>query len=461
MRQITLVFPDQLFEKHPALDKTRHVVLAEEFLYFRVQPFHRQRLILLRAAMQQYRAFLESKGYTVHYIESSELPKRKSLITYLKEKGIQKIHLGEICDAWLSHDLKKCNVTFYPTPAFLSAMTEPAPLNMASFYREQRKKTGILMKKDKPIGGKYSFDTENRKKLPSTCNVPKIYRPKPNRFVEEALSYVERHFPDAVGDREAPFIYPTNFKEADQALEHFIQERLEKFGDYEDAISTKTSFVFHSVLSPLLNIGLLTPHQVIEAALNSKAPLNSLEGFIRQILGWREFMRAMYLQRGNLDRTSNFFKHTKPLPKGFWDGTTGIEPVDYTIKSLLQLGYCHHIERLMVLGNYLLLTGTDPHAVYTWFMAYFVDAYDWVMVPNVYGMSQFANGGAYTTKPYFSGSNYLLKMSDYKKGEWCAVWDELFWGFLAKHRKYFEKNVRMRMLLSYLDKKQASAKSGS
>ncbi len=180
-------------------------------------------------------------------------------------------------------------------------------------------------------------------------------------------------------------------------MEDFIQHRLPLFGTYEDAIVKGESFLFHSVLSPLLNIGLLTPEEVVQevnkAFKKNKAPLNSVEGFIRQVIGWREYVRACYVLIGNQERIGNFFKHEKALPKGFWKGKTGIEPVDATIQKVLKNGYCHHIERLMILGNFLLLMETDPKEVYRWFMANFVDAYDWVMVPNVYGMSQYADGG--------------------------------------------------------------------
>jgi deoxyribodipyrimidine photolyase-related protein len=274
--------------------------------------------------------------------------------------------------------------------------------------------------------------------------------------VKEAIDYVEKEFIGAIGEPR-PFLYPTTFAQARNALADFIQNKLRVFGDYEDAIDQKESFLFHSVLSPLLNIGLLTPQEVIEAVLSSyekdSLPLNSVEGFVRQIIGWREFVRGNYLVKGRSERTSNYFNHTGRLPNGFWDGTTGIPPVDQTIRRILKTGYCHHIERLMILGNFLLLTECEPNAVYEWFMAYFVDAYDWVMVPNIYVMSQYADEGSFTTKPYISGSNYILKMSNYSKGEWTDLWDGLFWRFLKKHRPLFEKNPRTKVLLNLLDTK--------
>jgi deoxyribodipyrimidine photolyase-related protein len=206
----------------------------------------------------------------------------------------------------------------------------------------------------------------------------------------------------------------------------------------------------------MLNVGLLTPNEVIDATLafaqNHDVPLNSLEGFIRQVLGWREFIRMVYLSKGREERTRNYWGFKRKLPRSFWMGTTGIVPLDETIHKVRETGYCHHIERLMVLGNCMLLNEFDPDDVYRWFMELFIDAYDWVMVPNVYGMSQFADGGMMATKPYISGSNYLMKMSDYPKGEWQLQWDAWFWRFMHIHRDFFLKNPRLSMLVRSFDK---------
>ena len=206
----------------------------------------------------------------------------------------------------------------------------------------------------------------------------------------------------------------------------------------------------------MLNIGLLTPKYIIERTLNfaeeNEIPLNSVEGFVRQIIGWREFMRGMYELKGNIQRTANFWKFKGKIPKSFYTGTTGILPIDQTIKKVLKTGYCHHIERLMLLGNFMLLCEFDPDEVYVWFMELFIDAYDWVMVPNIYGMSQFADGGLLATKPYISGSNYVMKMSDYTKGDWQKTWDGLFWRFMHVHRDFFKGNPRLNMLVSMFDK---------
>ena len=223
------------------------------------------------------------------------------------------------------------------------------------------------------------------------------------------------------------FIYPTDHAGASLWLDEFLETRFEKFGSYEDAMVANEHYLHHSVLTPMLNIGLLSPQQIIDSALQiserKNIPLNSLEGFIRQIMGWREFIRIVYEREGSYQRTQNFWGFERKIPKSFWLGTTGILPVDNVIQKLLQTGYSHHIERLMVMGNFMLLCEFHPDDVYHWFMEMYVDAYDWVMVPNVYGMSQFSDGGLMTTKPYISGSHYLLKMSDYPKGVWIEIWD--------------------------------------
>ena len=275
-------------------------------------------------------------------------------------------------------------------------------------------------------------------------------------FYEESRAYVDKNFSTNIGQLTANALYPTNFKASQQWFQQFLEQRFLEFGTYEDAIVAENAILNHSVLTPMLNVGLLTPANVIEQSIafakTNNIPINSLEGFVRQIIGWREFIRGIYESRGSDERTRNFWGFTKKIPTSFYDGTTGIYPIDQTIKKTLETGYCHHIERLMVLGNFMLLCEFDPDEVYRWFMELFIDSYDWVMVPNVYGMSQFADGGLMATKPYISGSNYLMKMSNYKKGEWQAIWDGLFWRFMDTHRSFFKQNPRLGMLVAMFDK---------
>lgn len=474
MTDITLVFPDQLFQDHPAIDSERETYLVEEFLFYKVQPFHKQRLVLLRAAMRSYEKDLLNKNQKTLYIPSKELNKRGDLFEILAKNKIKNIHIAEFADEWLHQDLSAAakkygwNVIFYPSPGYICSEQEVNDFfdkknhySMASFYTYQRKNLDILMDGSHPVGGKYSFDTENRKKLPKDLWIPPTFVPQKTPLINQIIEEIDHEFPLAMGEA-SPFLYPTTHLEARKTLELFLKDKLIQFGAFQDAIDKDDSFLFHSVLSPLLNTGLLTPQEVVKTTLTyakkHAVPLNSLEGFIRQIIGWREFVRAAYVLKGSYERTLNFFSHHHKIPKSFWKGKTGILPIDTIIQSILKTGYCNHIERLMVLGNFLLLTETSPHEVCTWFTGNFVDAYDWVMVPNVYGMSQYSDGGFIVTKPYISGSNYILKMSNYPKGDWTEIWDGLFWRFLTIHKPLFESNPRTQTLILLLQKNQENIK---
>lgn len=472
MTTITLIFPDQLFFNHPGMAPGRKIYLVEEFLFYKVQPFHKQRLVLLRTAMRRYAEMLSKHENEVIYISSKDLTHRGSFFDMLGKKQIKTIHVAEFADEWLYQDLTTgaekygWNICFHPSPAFMCSNQDLKTFfvgkehySMAQFYAYQRKSRNILMNGPSPIGGKYSFDTDNRKKMPKGLAVPLTFLPAKNQLTKSVIAEVESEFPDAIGEA-TPFLYPTTHEEAHKALQLFLNDKLARFGDYQDAIQKEESFLFHSVLSPLLNIGLLTPQEVIQAAINHaqkySVPLNSLEGFLRQIMGWREFVRASYLLKGSFQRSFNFFQHAEKIPKRFWEGSVGILPIDTIIKRVLSTGYCNHIERLMVLGNFLLLTEASPYEIYKWFMGYFVDAYDWVMVPNVYGMSQYADGGSIVTKPYISSSNYILKMSNYPKGEWTEIWDGLFWRFLQKHPTLFSSNARTLNMMQILKKNEGT-----
>ena len=313
------------------------------------------------------------------------------------------------------------------------------------------------------VGGKWTFDDENRLKYPKGKTPPKINALKENPFYSEAVGYINHQFSNNYGAVNPILIYPTTFEESKSWLVDFLENRFLEFGAYEDAIVVNENILHHSVLTPMMNVGLLTPefilNETIQFAESHDIPMNSLEGFIRQIMGWREFIRAVYELRGSEERTKNYWQFNRKIPQSFWTGTTGIEPIDLTIKTILETGYCHHIERLMVLGNFMLLCEFDPDEVYRWFMEMFIDSYDWVMVPNVYGMSQFADGGIMSTKPYISGSNYLMKMSNYPKGEWQQIWDGLFWRFMFVHRDFFLQNPRLGMLVKSFDKMDASKRN--
>lgn len=467
MRPAILIFPHQLFRHHPGFSKEREIFLVEEPLFFTggrfPLKFHKKKLVLHRASMQAYQKKLESNGHRVHYIDF-----KTDLFQILCQKKVDEIWFADPVDSWLKDRLKKeaqknrIKTHLFPSPGFLtpedwifSFFKEARHFSMTSFYIAQRKRLKILVENEKPTGGKWSFDPANRKKIPRDMAIPAMPSYESNPFVEEAKRYVEKHFHDNPGSTD-DFIYPVTSEASKRWLKDFLKKKLKYFGDYQDAMMKDEPFLFHSVLTPMLNIGLLTPDQIVEETLiyteKEPVPLSCLEGFLRQIIGWREFMRAVYLVKGEEERSTNFFQHSRKLPLSFYNGSTGLAPLDTVIHRLLQHAYVHHIERLMILGNIMLLGEIEPDKVYRWFMELFIDAYDWVMVPNVYGMSQHADGGLITTKPYISSSRYIRKMSDFAEGEWCRIWDGLYWRFIHYHRDFFKKHPRMKIMTDQIDR---------
>ncbi len=478
VNSVTIIFPHQLYLQNPAIHKDRPVYLVEEFLFLNQYAFHKQKIVLHRASMKSYQQLLEAQKIKTTYIEATtEQSDIRVLLSALAKKKITAIHYTDTTDNWLEKRIKETatvnniELTRYPSPNFLNTLEEvddffsgKKKYFQTDFYTWQRKKRNILLEENgQPVGGKWTFDTENRLKFPKNEIVPSIQLPEEDSFVSEAKNYTAHNFSSNYGETEK-FIYPTNHKAAEKWLDDFLKNRFGKFGIYEDAMVKDESILYHSVLSPLLNIGLLNPQQIIDkamqAAIDSNTPLNSLEGFIRQITGWREFIRIVYEREGCKQRTKNYWGFTRKIPARFWSGNTGIHPVDTVIKKLLRTGYSHHIERLMVMGNFMLLCEFYPDEVYRWFMEMYVDSYDWVMVPNVYGMTQFADGGLMTTKPYISGSNYLMKMGDWNKGAWQEIWDGLFWRFMHVHRDFFSTNPRLGMLIKTFDKMSSEKKAG-
>ena len=470
------IFPHQLLKHSPLLKIGCDIYLIEEFLFFKQYKFHQQKIAFHRASMKAYQDFLESKGKCVHYIEAtSTLSDVRVLILELIANGLKTLHLTDPTDNWLQKHIasvsKEIEVHYYENPLFintkegLGSFFKPTKKKFfqTSFYKQQRKERNILMVDGEPEGGKLSYDTENRKKYPKSKTAPNIEFPNKTKHHKEAEAYVQKNFSEHHGKLTAVSIYPIDYEASEVWFQQFLEMRFHEFGIYEDAIVKEEHFLNHSLLSPLMNVGLLEPLDVMEKALvyakENDIPLNSTEGFVRQILGWREFIRGVYEVKGTEERNKNFWNFSRKIPASFYDGSTGIEPIDDVIQKVLKTGYVHHIERLMILGNFMLLCEFDPDEVYQWFMELFIDAYDWVMVPNVYGMSLYADGGLMSTKPYISSSNYIMKMSDYAKGDWQATWDGLFWVFMDKHREFFLSNPRLGMLIRTVDKMKPETKA--
>jgi deoxyribodipyrimidine photolyase-related protein len=504
-RTLQLVLPHQLFNQHFAAVEGTTFVLIEHDLLFRQYRFHAHKLVLHRASMASFARRLCEHGYEVVVLSSDAgRSSREQLEEFVSTQQPQRVTLFDVVDDWLEKDLFAAladgGYTLRPddvleTPNFL---TDRAQIDewfshnasrMQDFYIWQRRRLGLLLTESgAPLGGKWSFDAENRKKLPRGYAPPTVglfarhpvlqkegtfdldalmlLDDEPSRTdvgtdaaaaaardVDEAIAWVAGEFPDAPGEPHL-FSWATTGDDARRHLQEFAAERLLNFGPYEDAISTEHPFINHGLLTAALNIGLLDPRQVVQAALdasNEDTPLASLEGFVRQVIGWREYMRATYRTDGARMRTCNRLQHANQLGDGWWDATTGLMPVDMVVSRVLATGYAHHIERLMVLGNAMCLLRVHPDTVYEWFMELFIDAYDWVMVPNVYAMSQFAAGDKITTKPYVSGSNYLRKMSDLPPGEWTSEWDALYWTFIDDHSDVIRMNPRMQIIVSHLE----------
>jgi deoxyribodipyrimidine photolyase-related protein len=464
MRTATLVYPYQLFDPHPAVAGADVVFLVEDPLSFRQYTFHRQKLILHRATMKRYAREVVPAA---RYVDARQLERTGDVVALVTKAKCDAVRVVDPNDDWLGRRLTAAcaaagvRLTVLDDPHFLTPLREidsytagRDKLFFTDFYIRQRKRLGVLLAPDgKPAGGKWSYDTENRRRLPAGLTPPTPAWPAEDEYVREARRYVRTHFPDAIGD-DTPFRYPTSAAAARRWLTDFLEHRFAAFGEYEDAISARHEVLFHSLLTPALNVGLLSPREVLDAALRYQdhVPMNSLEGFVRQVIGWREFVRLVYRTAGGRQRTRNYWGFTAPVPPAFYTASTGIDPVDAVIRRVLATGYCHHIERLMILGSFMLLCDLHPDGVYRWFMELFVDAYDWVMVPNVYGMSQFADGGRMTTKPYICGSNYVRKMGDYNKGDWCAIWDALYWRFIDRHADFFAANPRTAVMVRMRDK---------
>ena len=470
LNSINIIFPNQLFEESNLFLNNKKTYLIEEHLFFKQFNFHKQKLVFHRSSMKNYENYLLSKGIDIAYIETKN--QESDIRIFLDKINVTEINIYHPEDNWLEKRIKKSckknniKINIEENPLFLTAHDDLLPffnpekkkLFQTSFYKSQRKKMKILIDNDQnPVGGKWTYDDMNRHKFPKNKKTPTLdYSKLQSENYRDSVNYVQKNFTENFGIINDIQLYPTDFKSSRSWFNDFLKTRFDEFGIYEDAVLIGESIINHSVLSPLINSGLLNPKYVVKNSLEfykkNKTPINSTEGFIRQIIGWREFIRGVYVSKGSEERTKNYWNFNRKIPKSFYDGNTGIDPIDDTIKKVEKSAYGNHIERLMILGNFMVLCEFDPNEVYKWFMEVFIDSYDWVMVPNVYGMSQFADGGLMSTKPYISSSNYIIKMSDYKKGEWSDIWDGLFWSFMDKQRDFFKKNPRMRMLISSFDK---------
>jgi len=471
---LVVVLGNQLFD--PKIFKAKKIDAKKTIFFMREDQelatyykFHKHKIIFFFAAMRAYRDELRALGYAVHYEEyensKGSLAKaqfEKALAEVILQNKVTSAFGFEIEDKFFEKRLfeffkkKKIPLTIWQSPMFLTSrkqfksyVSSTRRPFMKTFYESQRKRLQILVEDNKPVGGSWSFDTENRLALPKDKKTPSLPQFKLSAHVLAASKLVDGEFSDHPG-LSKDFWLPVERRQAKKWLESFLVDRLNEFGPYEDAIAPHSEFVYHSVLTPFLNSGLLTPDEVITATLayakKHKVPLGSVEGFIRQVIGWREFIRGIYQNFSEKQERENFWQHSNKLSDLWYKGGTGVPPLDETIRRVVKRGYAHHIERLMIVGSLMLLLEVEPKEAHKWFMEMFIDSSDWVMGPNVYGMALFSDGGIFATKPYICGSNYLRKMGGYPKGEWCDGVDGLYWQFIKKNEKFFLKNPRLSMM---------------
>ncbi len=473
MVRLILVLGDQLTdtvaalrEGDPAEDVVVMAEVAEEAGYV---PHHPKKIAFCFAAMRHFAMELREAGWTVEYTRLDDEAGFASIVEALISAS-EKHGTGEVVATrpgeWRlieALDNAPLDVTLLEDDRFVASHADfdewaegRKELRMEYFYREMRRKTGLLMDGDKPVEGKWNFDHDNRKPAPGSVDFSGPMQFTPDDITEEVLSLVEERFGNNFGALK-PFWFAVTREQARRALTHFIKGGLPKFGDYQDAMLADERFLWHSILSMYLNAGLLDPIEICEAAEEAyregQAPINAVEGFIRQIIGWREYMRGIYFREGPDYVRRNALNHQRKLPEFFWTGETKMRCIAQAVEQTRDEAYAHHIQRLMVTGNFALLAGIDPYEVHEWYLAVYVDAYEWVEAPNVIGMSQFADGGIVGSKPYVSSGNYIDRMSNYcgdcaysvktKLGEGACPFNLLYWSFLNRHRERFMKNPRM------------------
>ena len=495
MKFLIPILGDQLSHHLASLrdvDRADAVVLlmevADETRYVR---HHKRKIALILSAMRHFASELREAGWTVDYIALDDSANSGSFsgevaraVERHRPEQIRIVEPGEwrvkaAIDGWaaqcavpvdvIADDRFVCGILEFQTWA-----QSRGELMMEYFYREMRRKTGLLMTADgKPEGGQWNLDKENRAPPKRGLNYPEPLHFVPDEITAEVLALVAERFAGHFGRLEK-FGLPVTAAEARQALCHFIATALPYFGTYQDAMVTGQDWLYHSWLSPALNIGLLTPLEVAQAAADAyvagDVPLNAAEGFIRQVIGWREYVRGYYWLEMPEVADANALGATRPLPEFYWTGDTDMLCMAEAIRNTRDNAYAHHIQRLMVLGNFAMLAGVRPQDVADWFLVVYADAYEWVELPNVIGMSQHADGGRLATKPYAGGGAYINRMSDHckscrydvkqKVGPDACPFNALYWDFLARHEKRFRRNRRMMQMYANWDRMDPAVRDG-
>ena len=470
MKVLRIVFADQLSLSNLALNNLNN----DDFLLF-YEPLdtfyeikhHKHKITLLISSLRKLVTKVKHTNIIHHKITKKNNQNLKDALFKIVDKNnISKIMISKPSDFKIYKDLlffsqsNNIELEILEDKKFISNVedftdwaSDKKTRIQEYYYRWLRKKYDIFMNDEgKPIGDKWNFDKDNRKGIKQLqSDIPERKKLVPDQITFDAMVDVEECFPNSIGTLEN-FNWATTHKEAENLLDDFIERFLVNYGAFQDAINKENTFMFHSLLSPYLNCGLLDPEICIQKAekkyyeSNGEIPINSVEGFIRQILGWREFIKGVYWENMPKYKNLNYWSHSLKLNDNWYEGDTGIPPLDDAIKESKKFAYSHHINRLMIIANLMNLTGIHPNEMYRWFMEMYIDAYDWVMVPNVYGMGSYADGGIFSTKPYICGSSYMLRMSNYSKGDWCDTVDGLYWRFVEKNIKFFESNPRLAVM---------------
>jgi deoxyribodipyrimidine photolyase-related protein len=455
---------------NPATDVVFMCEVMEEATYVR---HHKKKIAFIFSAMRHFAEELRAAGWRVDYRTLNETGATGSFTSEVRA-ALARHALGhvvvtspgewrvlEAMRTWSSVFGVPVNILddnrFICSGAEFSAWADGRKqLRMEYFYREMRRKTRLLMDGDEPVGGQWNFDHDNRKPAKADLFMPQPFRVAPDAITRDVLALVAERFGDHIGTLE-PFWFAVTRSDAVRALDYFVAHCLAKFGDYQDAMLEGEAFLYHSLLSAYINTGLLDPltvcRKVEDAYRSSRVPLNAAEGYIRQIIGWREYVRGIYWLKMPAYVEQNYFAHTRPVPASYWSGKTDMACVRAAVGQTIGEAYAHHIQRLMVTGNFALLAGVSPQALHEWYLAVYADAYEWVELPNTLGMSQFGDGGVLASKPYVASGAYINRMSNHCKGcrydvkqttgpKSCPL-NALYWSFLDRHRDKLAGNPRM------------------
>ncbi|MGE3320446.1 MAG: cryptochrome/photolyase family protein [Candidatus Berkiella sp.] len=486
MGTLRIILWDQLTHSLPILEEAK----PEDVIFFcecRDQlsyiPHHPKKIALILAAMRHFAHELQEQGHQVHYVDYNQQSDKGELIQALKkaistykpsrvaytepsEWHVQE-KLNDFFDA--NHNVKykiyQDNRFLCTKEAFYDWAKDKKQLRMEFFYRTMRVKYNILMEDGKPVGGKWNYDVENRKGAPKSLTSPPRLSHKKDELTLKALEVVKLNFNDNFGDLE-PFYFAVNHQQALKEAKQFINEILPQFGEYQDVMIHNEAYLYHSLLSSYINLGLLLPLEICQLAQKAyekgKVPLNSAEGFIRQILGWREYVRGIYWLKMPEYLSNNYLKASRALPWSYWGGETKMACIKEVVKQTREHAYSHHIQRLMITGNFALLAGFDPKQVHEWYLSVYADAFEWVELPNTLGMALYGDGGLLASKPYCASGKYIKRMSNFCKncyynpeelsGEKACPYNALYWHFLIQHQRKLSQNQRMRVIYQSLNR---------